>query len=407
MIAKKIGNAILAILVVISIGIIGYYLYYLVNNKDFSLGVNYIGDQTGLNLVESDELTSEQRGQYDDRTLFVANYYSNDNENGYSVFEFMINYFTDYTLTSDKYRSSGIQLAGGWLSDVDLDMRRTFRTYYDLTNGIAYSGHSNTVRDSVATKMDREEHFVIKIDERAFAIQMTGESGEFWFLNKKYTFNDLIGKILRAIKSNSKGYGDYYITLDVSRYFTIYEYDDTGKFRADDVTNIIKNYALLKFHYDKNGMTKAEQSLFGGVNCNSNWSYNPVIDTSYWQERVVYNLTVEDLSFRDSPSNGGYYASLTGESKAIINNMPRVKLLITIDLNSNYLKAHKINLIGLDLNAFEGVEINTLTILGSGNFELLSRSLCVTNLLTLQHSYTVTLIASDDFIDSEYTEVVV
>lgn len=57
-------------------------------------------------------------------------------------------------------------------------------------------------------------------------------------------------------------YGDYYITVDLSEYFTIRAFDtESGKFKEDDVTDIIKNYSVLKFHYDENGARNSSQSL--------------------------------------------------------------------------------------------------------------------------------------------------
>ena len=69
-----------------------------------------------------------------------------------------------------------------------------------------------------------------------------------------YNYLNVFADCMQAIRSNSAGYGDYYITVDLSEYFTIRELDEHGKYKQDDVTDIIKNYSVLKFHYDENGI---------------------------------------------------------------------------------------------------------------------------------------------------------
>ena len=164
-------------------------------------------------------------------------------------------------------------------------------------------------------------------------------------------------------------YGDYYITLDLSQYFSIREYDGTnGKFKADDVTDIIKNYAVLKFHYDENGARNSTQSIFGSIECNPKYDTSDEhIDTTYWQERMTYTLTdtsklngAELFSYRYSEIYGGYFLSLSMDGKKLFSDMPRAKVNIMLDLNSDYLTAKEINIVGLDYNAFDGLEIDKI-----------------------------------------------
>ena len=142
--------------------------------------------------------------------------------------------------------------------------------------------------------------------------------------------------VFSAIKSNDKGYGDYYITLDLSQYFSVKEYDrDSGKFKDDDVTDIIKNYAVLKFHYDENGARNSTQSIFGSIECNSKYdTSDEQIDTTYWQERIVYNLTANDLDLRYSDFYEGSFASLRLSTKEMFSSMGRAKVNITRDLTN-------------------------------------------------------------------------
>ena len=214
---------------------------------------------------------------------------------------------------------------------------------------------------------------------------------------------------MEAIRTNDKGFGDYYITVDLSEYFTIREYDlASGKYKEDNVTDIIKNYSVLKFHYDENGARNSTQSLFGIIDCNP--SYDIVeeeIDTTYWQERMVYTLNEDDFSYRYSDVYQGYFLSLDMDTKKMFDEMPRAKVNINIDLNSQYLKDKNINIVGLDYNAFEGFEIDTLIITGqSQKIFLLEKSLYDTQLQTFKYSNGLTFDIAENAINNEYSEVV-
>ena len=214
---------------------------------------------------------------------------------------------------------------------------------------------------------------------------------------------------MNAVKSNSAGYGDYYITVDLSKYFTVYEYNEnTGKFVEDTTSDVVKNYAVLKFHYDENGARNSTQSLFGIIECNSKYDIvEDKIDTTYWQERMLYTLTEKDFNYRYSDVYNGYFASLNLDTKKMFADMPRAKVNIILNLQSQYLKDNKINIVGFDYNGLENFEIDTLTIAGeSQTFYLLEKSLYNTNLQTLKYSSGITFDFSYDAINNEYTGVV-
>ena len=222
---------------------------------------------------------------------------------------------------------------------------------------------------------------------------------------------------MQAVKTNSAGYGDYYITVDLSSLFSIKEYDyDTKKFKTDDVTDIIKTYSVLKFHYDENGARNSTQSMFGIIDNNSKYDVSEdKIDTSYWQERMTYNLDVtsklrgEDIFvYRYSEVYDGYFVSLTMDAKKLFAEIPRAKINITLDLNATYLTQKEINIVGLDYNAFENLELDTLTIRGgTQTFYLLEKSLFGTNLQTLNKSSGITFDGLQNAFDGELTGVMV
>lgn len=425
---KVLGNCCLVFLAVISVCVslaFGYYHFFV---KDLTVGVNYIDNQIGLDIVKSDDLSEEQKNEFEDRYFLECNFYSNSKNNGIALQEMKLNYFTDYNLLSTGYRSTGMQYLGD-LKQEDLQLVETTEeqanrdeptgfSYYDSTNGIDFDG------GKLRTQLNRESCFTIKIDGRPFQIQLnkTYEWTTYkrqwytlWIWNKPtthiwmYNYLDVFADCMQAIRTNSAGYGDYYITVDLSEYFTIREFDsETGKYKQDDVTDIIKNYSVLKFHYDENGAKNSTQSLFGVIDCNPSYDIEDTkIDTTYWQERMVYNLTAKDFTYRYSDVYNGYFASLDLDTKKMFADMPRAKVNITLDLQSQYLKDNKINIVGFDYNGLEDFEIDTLTITGeSQTFYLLEKSLYNTKLQNLKHSNGITFDFGTNAVNNEYKVVV-
>ena len=395
-----------------------------------------------------------------DRYFLEVNCFSNDKHNGIQLQELRMNYFTSYRLTSADYRSTGMQYIGNyeglpldtWDGNSEVKFINPFGSndryygtsetsvkiandyvdknfyYYDTTNGVSWNGVTNE-NGSIATELKRTTEFVIKIDNRAFAIKLDkykdkdiGDVRNVFGIGWKvgdiynryyYTYGSLFQSCMQAVKTNSAGYGDYYITVDLSSLFSIKEYDvETGKYKTDDVTDVIKTYSVLKFHYDENGARTSGQSMFGIIDNNPKYDLvEETVDTTYWKERMTYNLDCnsklngKDLfTFRYSEEFDGYFISLSLDAKKLFNDMPRTKVKITIDTS---FKDKPI--IGLDYNAFEGVEIDTLTIKSKTaiKFNLLENSLNNTSLQTLQRSDGVTLEIAENAITTEYKEVVV
>lgn len=431
---KTIGNCCLVFLTVISVCVIIAFVYYHYFVKDITVGVNYIDNQIGLDIIKADELTDEQKDEFEERYFMEANFYSNAKNNGIALQEMKLNYFTDYKLLSTGYRSTGMQFLGD-LKQEDLQLVETTEeqgnrdepsgfTYYDTTNGINWDG------GKLRTQLNRETAFVISIDGKPYQIQLdktyewTTYSRQWytlWIWNKPtthvwlYNYLDVFADCMQAIRSNSAGYGDYYITVDLSEYFTIREFDaDSGKYKSDDVTDIIKSYSVLKFHYDENGARNSSQSMFKCIDCNPKYDISDEkIETTYWQERMTYNLDetsklngADIFAYRYSEVYDGYFLSLSMDGKKLFADMPRAKVNVTLDLQAEYLAEKQINIVGLDYNAFDGLELDTLTIRGkTQTFYLLEKALNDTNLQTLKYSYGITLDGLQGAINNEYNEV--
>ena len=421
-ILKVIGNCCCVFLVLIGVLVSIAYGYYHFFVKDKTVGVNNVSDQLGVDLIQkAEDLTEEEINIYEERWFMEANYYSNANQNGIQLQELNFNYFTNYNLTSKEYRSTGMQFVGDYKHhDVTVSSKSerdnyVFKDfyYYDTTDGVSFNGYYGN-NASVNVLLKRSTSFTIKIDNRAFEIQLDkywSKKHGWWIFGYTeyhyYTYSELFESVMNAIESNSAGFGDYYITLDLSDFFTIREYDSNGKLKTDDVTDIIKNYAVLKFHYDENGAINSNQSLFNCISCNPSYnSSSEQIDTTYWQERVVYCLQDNIFDYRHSETYKGYFISLSMDKKKIFNEMPRTKVNVLIDLESICLQEKNINIVGIDYNGFENIEINTLTIKGNNQiFYLLDNSLHNTQLQILEHSASIKLDISQSAINSEYVEV--
>ena len=77
-------------------------------------------------------------------------------------------------------------------------------------------------------------------------------------------------------------------------------------------------------------------------------------------------------------------------------------------MNATYLTQKEINIVGLDYNAFENLELDTLTIRGgTQTFYLLEKSLFGTNLQTLNKSSGIKFDGLQNAFDGELTGVMV
>lgn len=424
---KNIGNICFVFLAIIGLLLIigyGYYHYFV---KDITVGVNNISDQLGLDIVADKDLSDEEKDIYAERWFLEANYYSNHKKNGIELQELNFNYFTNYRLESIDYRSTGMQYVGDYKHHVvNVSGQNDANNYvfpdfyyYDTTDGISYEGHSGH-NAGTSTMLKRSTSFTIKIDNRPFEIKLDKYVKKGWWIfgsTYYYTYSELFEAVFNSIKSNSARYGDYYIRVNLSDYFSIFEYDtDSGKFKADDVADIIKNYSVLKFHYDENGARNSTQSLFGVINCDPKYDADDKnVDTDYWQERVVYNLrenskinSKEVFNFRYSDIYDGYFISLSVNARELFLSMPRTKVNLYLDLQSDYLKEKNYKIVGIDYNGFEDFEIDTLAIVGEEQtFTFLDKSLYNSRLQTLKHSKDINFDFASTALNNEFSEVIV
>ena len=213
---KTIGNYCVVFLCVVSVCVIIAFVYYHYFVKDMTIGVNNVNDQLAVDVVKDEDLTPEEKDEYEERWFMEASYYSNAKNNGVQLQELKYNYFTGYNLTSDQYRSTGMQYMGDfetYMNEVNSEQEAQQSVlgefyYYDTTNGISWSGFKGQY-GSIATTLNREQVFIIKIDNRPFSIQLTGQYdvyGRLWgFLWNRQARHGLL-RLRRRVRLRVLGY---------------------------------------------------------------------------------------------------------------------------------------------------------------------------------------------------------
>ena len=455
---KVVSNVCLVFLALIGTLLSIGYVYYHFFVDDITIGVNYIDNQVGLDIedkIKVEDITEEEKNELEDRYFIEVNYYSNEKNNGIELQELKLNYFTDYKLLSTGYRSTGMQYLGNYqgkpLDTWDGNSELKFQIfgnkdrhygvteesvniannyvdksfyYYDSINGVNFNGITNN-NGSIATELKRSTSFIVKLGGKPYEIRLDkyfdkdiGDVRNLFGIGQKvgekynryyYTYGSLFQSCLQATKIQSAGDGTYYVTVDLSNFFSVREFDqETGKYKTDDVTDIIKTYSVMKFTYHENGARNSTQSMFGIIANSSKYDVEDTnVDTTYWQERMLYTLDENDFAYRYSDIYDGYFISLNMDTKKLFASMPRAKVNVNIDLQSQYLLDNNINIVGIDYNGFEKFEIDTLSITGEEQtFYILEKSLFDTKLQTLKYSNNINLDIAENSINSEYVEVV-
>lgn len=456
---KIIGKISFCLLCAISfvISILNIHFAYFVENT--TTGTNYIDDQSPIDIEdikEAGKLSEQEVLQYENRKLFEVNYYSNEAENGVLLQEMKLNFFTDTTLTTASCRSTGMQslvdmtelnIAESYnnLSDDDLlkldsqnqgyelanevncpkVLKDSFVKddeylpqgffYYDTTNMTSWNGGYG-----LQTNLTRATSFIIKIDNEAYKIKLEGKANFTFYADwlarlfgvadstiSYYNYAFIFTDLMKAVETNSQGYGDFYIVVDLSKYFTGIQKFNGEKWENLSSVDIVKNYAVIKFHYDKNGATSSTQSLFGLIEGSANYGEAIDSDVDFWQERVVYTLSPKFLEYRYSEVYGGDFAILKQDILQKLLKKPRAKVNFIINLNDEYLLDNKYKLIGFDYSAFEGLRVGTVTIKGAGKFYILDNAFTKTSIQEIKHSKAIKLIVSENAFDSNWQEVVI
>lgn len=415
-------NAFLIFLVAVSLIVDVAFVYYKITNKDYTTGTNYINDQTAIDaeIKNKEDMTETEVNELEERWLFDVNLFSNYNENGEILAELRVNYFSDYTLTQNSYISAGMQQVGKKATQPDLKSKTDefWQTYideryfyYTSTDDVTYSG--GTSNASIATTFNRDLKLTVKVAQKPYQIQLTGYTYEYyknWLgIQQKgakiiYTWSTFFNDLMYTVTTSSYGEGDYYLSkCNLSKYFTLYGYDENGKVVEDNLTDFIDNYCVVKVHYEKNGAKNVNQSIFKIIAGNPNYGLKD-INTTYAQNEFVYTLTSKNLSLRYSEIFNGNFIYLNLDIKNLIDSQPNH--ITNLEINLDDFKEDKI--LGFDFSAFENFKINSITLKSNKemNFKLCDKALFNSGLKELRHSSTINLEISSTAINNEFLEVI-
>lgn len=386
-IAIRIVNIALVVVTVFLTLMSGVLLYYKTIGKD---KVPSAITSTYATTVE-DPQTGEQL------PTIEANYYSNNNDNGYEVIELLFNCYSG--ISKQAIYSRGFQLV------INGDGTKLYQ--YNRYDGVNFeTGHEYEWGDIM----------VIDINGTTYGVALDGTytvttknfnlgkaiwhtiSGLFTGWNYEenaynydtktyeYTFEDLLIKVGQILKSSSNGTGDSVISLvDLGDFLHIYEIDENGQVSGEPVGNrtLTNSYFTMQTHYDNRGMVWAKQSMFGSVAGDSQFNISGIADNvDYWKVTSEVRLTEQDFVARYLTSENGYYYALSTEKINELKNFENIE--INVDFNiSNF---EEVNVLGLDYYALYGLKINSLTISSTTqrDFKLLVGSLKDTGLTSIE-----------------------
>lgn len=390
-------KALMYILTIIFLVIDIIYLYYVVLGHMDKTVIS-----SAFTNTQEDPITGEKY------SVFDVNYYSNNqnSDKAYEVVELKINCFSESTYQTILPR--GIQM----VITKDSNGKEVYSLYYyQVDHGIGFIPASVSYENYVFPIKIQDELYGIRVGTikrwntkptfkgwfrqlNVFSLSnvtsmfvykqnasYSGVSNEYYKVTNSYTenisFNDIMLYIRTLAKSQSKGYGDTYISaIDFSRYFELVKYENgayTPLNNSSSVDKITQDmfYYDANIHYDYRGLTNSKQSLFGSVKGNGQFNSNPGIVSDYWKVLVNYKLDNSNYSLRKT--DNGYYISLSEISLKQLNNYNCDFIYdVFIDLDT-----FKEEVIGIDYFGFANLEIKNLTIVSKSErrFTLLDNSL--------------------------------
>ena len=361
---KGISIAMVILTFVSSLLIVGYIYFKIFNNK-FTVDVNFINDQLAVDANDTEDIEKEQYDQGHYWTI-EYNYFSNENKNGEVLEEMKFNYFMSTDLLEKDYRATGIQHVGSknygpvWFAyHHNWDLNKVVRVDGDNVISInmgskKFYGNITPISDmenymdsslyyytgscdaegnvinyetevigqaTIGNPLTRDQLFIIKIGDKPYGIKCNKKYIKGGGLNKFeywYMWTDIFQLLREAAESNSAGQGEFYITIDLSKYFSVYEFDGR-KFIEEDVSQKVFNYVAVKINYDKNGATTTDNSIFGIMKGDSEYSNVDLVEFEYDYTRPVYKVTINDFNKRYSEVDDAYYLSLKQEVRSYIN----------------------------------------------------------------------------------------
>lgn len=309
--------------------------YYLFLDSKISITTAYLDDAT----------------YSDDEVFFMEiNYYSNENGNGQEVFEIKFNYYTDTRIPEQdengnfdaKYMySTGAQFLGGIQytyknsPTVSEYFSNKAEHYYTLLNGFYYDTEMGG--NSFASLQGES-----LVNQNSWLFDINGELCKIWcrndlFIEKilwinhylKVDVSYFILSLYNTIKSLDEG--EKVFALNLSDYFYVNIQNDDGTFNTQPTDDENYLFANIKVNVNKNGMINANQSLFGIVEEDADWSLYGSNSDEYWQVRTEYNLTWND--FIVVSENQEFYLDIKQSCLNYLKPFNYLNIIITINLD--------------------------------------------------------------------------
>lgn len=374
---KKALSVLLVIILVLdffAVGLIGYTIYYYHHNPPTTTAVGKV-----------DALAYDAEGKY----AMELNLYTNEKKNGVEVSEFRVNYYIDTQIPTsetgkaeitanntdsvgnvsssgiiadcfkDTY-TQGVQFVGepnftqaqafdlwGWRFNGVINLENA--NYYNTSNGTSYTA---------INKLDYLDKWIIDFGENTLG-RITQDKGYEFVANGYFGFsyylhkdvNVLVRDIFKSAESLENG--KKVLVFDLSDYLT-FEYFSTDdyKFHTPDTTDQ-HLYVNVLVNKSENGMVNAEQSMFGLVDDNAEWTFDGVVAEDYWTSHTEINLTENDFVVNSTTNE------MTLKSGAIAYysqfDAQALDLTINIDLS-------KTTGAGLSKNAFGGLQVDRIIV---------------------------------------------
>lgn len=356
----------MSILFIICAGLLVWLMYYyLFLNGQITISTAYL-----------------DKASYSDETKFFMeiNYYSNEKGNGEEVFEIKLNYYTDTRIPEieedgqygTKYMySTGAQFIGGveysWNKGVSFlnlfsgkqDHKYTLLDgyYYDTEmGGTSFTSLKNE-------KLVDQDKWIYDINGELCLIQpikLNHDVVDYWDLWVAHVTNRDISYFILQIYNTVKSLdeGENIFALNLSEYFFVTLQNENGSFDSEPTDDVNYLYSNIKVNVNSNGMISSDQSIFGIVEENSNWSLYGENSENYWQVKVEQNLTANDFNviFKD----GAYYLKMKTECEEYLKTFNYLNLIITLDLDNIQVATVNVDVLGFDESLYNAFDVYKL-----------------------------------------------
>lgn len=363
-------------IICLALNLWGFY-YYMFLSENIAMDTAYVGKMAYVN---------------EDKYFLNVEYFSNANNNGIENFSVRLDYYTDTEIPEknedgsygEKYTySTGVQFKNGCSSAYQCDTNFFSYAYTKtiLNNCFYYNSDGN--KSFLATNKLRDmNHWVYDLKGQLCLIEEKGavQSGNALWVKQGtiYDTSLLIKELYNVVKSLPAG--KQLITLDLSKYYNVYLYDSNSKKFDKNKPSTAENIVFLNCFVNKldDGLVSADQSMFGAYMGKSEWSLYDISGSNYWKAITEYDLTIEDCTIKNH--DDGYYLKLQKECIEYIKEFKNLNIRLTIDLDNVYLVKEKLDIKGLDKEAFGDLNISEIILKSNENrtFKVYSDSFKIT-----------------------------